>query len=75
MVQFPGLSAHENLRRRMTVPTQRKPFLFSVTKIVRPETSNFDKLARVAMPLGYFMFNIYYWVTYLGSDELKRFPR
>ena len=46
-----------------------------MVKIDRPATSNIDKLARVALPLGYFMFNIYYWVTYLGSDKLKTFPR
>ena len=68
--------SHIHLRRKAAWPTKEKErSSFSISKLERPAISNIDKLARVALPLGYLMFNIYYWVTYLGSSKLKSFPR
>jgi len=68
--------SHIHLRRKAACSTKEKErSTFSISKLQRPAISNIDKLARVALPLGYLMFNIYYWVTFLGSSKLKSFPR
>ena len=74
-VHCPGSKAYENLRQRVKFSKEAKRQNCLVFRKVKgPETSNLDKIGRVVFPFGYIMFNMYYWIEYLGSNELKKFP-
>ena len=71
-----SLQTYETVRKRRLDYTERKEYSPSIiVKKPPPKASNIDRLARVALPLGYVMFNTYYWVAFLASDKLKTFPR
>lgn len=72
--EWPSFKVDQNVRRRFG-ESRGKIKCISIYKTEIPEISNIDKLGRIALPLGYIMFNIYYWIKYLGTDDLKKFPR
>ena len=74
-IHCPGSRAHANVRQRAKFKKERKETIFQVKKEEVLETSKIDKAGRVLLPLGYMMFNLYYWINYLADDELKKFPR
>ena len=74
-IHCPGSRAHANVRQRAKFKKERKEKIFRVKKEEVLETSKIDKVGRVLLPLGYMMFNLYYWINYLTDEEMKKFPR
>eukprot|EP00794_Sanderia_malayensis_P003667 gene3667-4184_t len=62
----PGSKSYQNVRRRFkSMKGEAEKNKVFVKKESRLQACKMDLVARVALPVGYLMFNIYYWAKYL----------